>query len=258
MAAALSLGAALPVCAEEHQGLKNWQVVFDGNQMDSNFSSSELAEEIYGMQPGDCMEVQVALKNSSDITTGWYMENEILSALEDSQETAGGGAYAYRLAYVGPDGGEDVLYDSKTVGGEGSKGDTGEGLAQVTDSLKDFFYLDTLESGQDGLVKLTVGLDGESQGNAYQDTLAKLQMNFAAEVAENQIVTAERMPLKNTGARVPDQGSSDFIAAVQTSDPTRILPYCLAALVAGIVFLMLGSAAIRKRHSSAVGKGGEE
>ena len=30
-------------------------------------------------------------------------------------------------------------------------------------------------------MKLLVGLDGESQGNVYQDTLAKLMMNFAVE-----------------------------------------------------------------------------
>ena len=30
-------------------------------------------------------------------------------------------------------------------------------------------------------MKLLVGLDGESQGNIYQDTLAKLMMNFAVE-----------------------------------------------------------------------------
>ena len=34
-------------------------------------------------------------------------------------------------------------------------------------------------------MKLLVGLDGESQGNIYQDTLAKLMMNFAVEDNSN-------------------------------------------------------------------------
>ena len=43
------------------------------------------------------------------------------------------------------------------------------------------FNIKTLEPGESGSVKLLVGLDGESQGNVYQDTLAKLMMNFAVE-----------------------------------------------------------------------------
>lgn len=64
LACILSLSGTLPVWAEEHQGSKNWQVAFDGSKMNSNFSSAEMAEEIYSIQPGDSMELQVVLKNS--------------------------------------------------------------------------------------------------------------------------------------------------------------------------------------------------
>lgn len=257
-AAVLSLGGAMTVSGEEHQGSKNWKVEFDGNKMDSNFSSSELAEEIYSIQPGDSMELQVVLKNSGEITTDWYMTNEVLATLEDSQDTAGGGAYTYRLSYVGKDGAEDVLYDSEAVGGEGDKGSAGEGLHQADNSLKDFFYLDTLENGRQGAVKLRVKLDGESQGNDYQDTLARLQMNFAVEKAESQVVTVTPTPIQNTIRRTLRQDSPGIIAAaVQTNDPTQILPYCLAALGAGILFLILGAAALRRRRD-AEGKGGDQ
>ena len=258
LACILSLSGALPVCAEEHQGSKNWQVAFDGSKMNSNFSSAEMAEEIYSIQPGDSMELQVVLKNSGGMATDWYMTNEVLATLEDSQDTAEGGAYTYRLAYVGADGTEDVLYNSEAVGGEDEgDGRAGEGLYQATGSLKDYFYIDTLPNGQNGSVYLTVKLDGESQGNVYQDTLARLQMNFAVEKAEAQEVTVTPPPITNTIRRTLRQDSPSIIAAaVQTNDPTQILPYCLAALAAGIVFLILGAAAIKRRRADKDGEGG--
>ena len=111
MAAVLGLGAAAPAYAEVHKGSKSWLVNFDGSKMDSNFSSSEMAEDIYSIQPGDSIELEVAVRNSSGEATDWYMTNEVLATLEESQNVAGGGAYAYRLIYQGPDGTEDVLYD---------------------------------------------------------------------------------------------------------------------------------------------------
>lgn len=258
-AAVLSLGAVLPVWGETHQGSGNWQVEFDGRKMSSNFSSKEMAEEIYSIQPGDSIELKVTLKNSGDIATGWYMTNQVLATLEDSQETAGGGAYSYRLAYQGTGGGEDVLYDSEAVGGEGDKGTAGEGLYQATDSLKDFFYLDTLDSGQSGAVNLTVKLDGESQGNDYQDTLAKLQMNFAVERAEGRTVTVTPTPIQNTVRRTLRQDSPSIIAAaVKTGDPTEILPLCIAALAAGTAFLILGALSVKKHRETHERGGGQK
>ena len=36
-----------------------------------------------------------------------------------------------------------------------------------------------------GIITLEVALDGETQGNSYQDTLADLQMNFAVELRDD-------------------------------------------------------------------------
>ena len=46
------------------------------------------------------------------------------------------------------------------------------------------FHLVNLDKNDSGTVNLSVTLDGESQGNIYQDTLAKLKMNFAVEKEE--------------------------------------------------------------------------
>lgn len=259
MAAALSLGAACPAYAEEHEGSKNWRVAFDGSKMDSNFSSAEMAEEISSIQPGDSIRLKVVLKNSSSQATGWYMTNKVLSTLEESQSSAEGGAYTYQLVYEAANGTEDVLYSSEAVGGEDNDKNAGEGLHQATGSLEDFFFLDTLNSGQEGAVYLTVKLDGESQGNDYQDTLAQLQMNFAVENADPVEVTVTPTPIENTIRRTLQQDSRNIIAAsVQTNDPTQILPYCLAALAAGVALLVLGAITIKRRRGEQEEEGGSQ
>lgn len=73
------------------------------------------------------------------------MTNEVIQTLEDAQSSAEGGAYEYKLTYVGSDNAEKVLYDSSTVGGEGSS-KAGEGLKQIDSSTEEYFYLGRLAS----------------------------------------------------------------------------------------------------------------
>ena len=225
MAAVMTVGMGTTVSAEEFQGERSWPVEFDGDGMESNFRSSELAEEIYRIQ---------------------YMTNEVLQSLEDTQSVAEGGAYGYELIYVDPDGEETVLYSSDIVGGEDTTG--GEGLHQATGALEDYFYLGRLESGENGRVLLTVELEGETQGNDYQDTLARLQMNFAVEEVEPNTVV--------------EQGEDNVInrvvkkvvtTAPKTGDPTQMLGLCAAALVSGIVLLILAVVSMKKRRDDRKG-----
>ena len=74
------------------------------------------------------------------------MTNEVLQTLEDAQDSASGAAYEYRLTYVDSKNKETVLYDSSTVGGEGSSA-AGEGLKQADTSLDEYFYLGRLAKG---------------------------------------------------------------------------------------------------------------
>ena len=179
MAAALLGGSmGMTAHAEDRQGSGSWAVTFNGERMESNFKGSDLAQEAFQLQPGDTVQLSVAVRNTGSKTSDWYMKNEIVASLEESQSVAEGGSYTYLLSYVDHAGSETVLYNSTSVGGEG-KFNGNEGLKQATDSLDDYFFLDSLESGESGAVRLTVGLDGETQGNAYQDTLAKLAMQFA-------------------------------------------------------------------------------
>ena len=95
---------------------------------------------------------------------------------------------------------------------------------------------------------LRVQLDGETQGNDYQDTLARLQMNFAVEKVEPNMVT--------------EQGEDTVVNRVvrkivtttpRTGDPTQILGLCAAAFVSGTALLILAVGTMKNRRRNRKG-----
>ena len=141
---------------------------FTGKEMVSSFDSNKIAASVSQMEPGDSVTFSVDIKNNSSISTKWYMSNDVLKSLEDTQAVAENGGYSYILTFVGPDGKEDTIYSSTSVGGE-KEATAGKGLNEATNSLDKFFYLKTLEPGEGGSVKLLVGLDGEYTRKAHDE-----------------------------------------------------------------------------------------
>ena len=184
------------------------------------------------LEPGDSATYTVYVHNQHPQTTRWYMSNEVLKSLEESAAAGKilGGAYSYKLTWAGP-GGSQVIYDSTSDNAEHVNfvgGDYGFedriGLHEATDNLEEFFFLDTLNSGESGVVTLTVSLEGETQGNIYQNTAARIQMNFAVE-------------LKDAGGKT----------AVKTGDENNLTPYYIGMVVAGLLFLYLALDALMDR-----------
>lgn len=253
MAAVMTVGITTAAYAEDFTSQKDWMVNFDGDKMNSNFSSQEMAEEIYGILPGDTMELEVKIKNSGKDATDWYMSNEVLKSLEEGSK-AEGGAYTYVLSYMNPLGQESTLYDSETVGGEGGASGS-EGLHQATDSLDDYFYLDRLDKNQTAAVNLRVELDGETQGNGYQNTLASLQMTFAVEKAAPDTIVEQG---EDTVVRKTVTGASNTVRKTitrpKTGDTTNILLYSAIALVSGVVLLVMGILTVKRRREDEKGE----
>lgn len=233
----LAVLLALPANADTVASPNDWQVAFTAqNQMSSNFTSAQLSDLVKEMQPGDTAIINLNVTNLNPTTTDWYMTNEVLSSLEASRTTAAGGAYTYRLVYHDHNGVENILFDSETVGGEEGNGDR-KGLNEATQNLEDYFYLDTLANGQHGALSLTVGLDGETQGNGYQDTLAKLQMNFAVELRSDTpretVITREG----SGGDRTRSNARGSRTTVVYTGDKD-MTPYLIAAAISGLILLL--------------------
>lgn len=105
-----------------------------------------------------------------------------------------------------------VLFDSETVSGDG-----GAGLYEATDGLGDFFKLCTMAPGGSGYVTLYVKLDGETQGNGYQNTLARLRLNFAVNIIPANYIEVPGDPTKVT---IQDPPTRIEIPG----DPTYVIP----------------------------------
>lgn len=190
---------------------------FQKGLTDSNVES-ELKDRMRYMQPGDDVTFRINLRNDYSKATNWYMTSKIIDSLEEGN--ARDGAYTYYLRYVNnSDSSKNRdIYRSETVGGESTSG-----LLEVNNALKEdyardgerYFYLDNLAAGRSGQILLTIALDGETQGNNYQDRLADLKMNFAVEVV--------------------DQPGNRY--APKTGDETNMLPYYIAMVLSGLLFL---------------------
>ena len=237
---AFILLAPIPVKAADTDFSGNstkWKVRFTNDKkMVSTFDSDSFDDVINRMQPGDSVIFTVDLKNNNKESTLWYMSNEVLKSLEDANNTASSGAYEYILTYINSSGKAKEIYNSNTVGGEDEDGtieDSLKGLNEATNNLEDYFYLDTFKKGQGGKVTLQVALDGETQGNGYQDTRAELQMNFAVEL-DNQ---ANKKNKKNN-----KRGT-----VAKTGDDTNLNLYFILAAIAGAGMLAIGGYSIKVR-----------
>ena len=200
-------------------------------KMESSFDSKALQAN---MEPGDTAQFTVSIQNAYADPTRWYMSNEVLDSLEETikrvaYSTVKGGAYSYTLTYRGPDGTITIVDKGRVGGDEGFSGRIG--LREATNSLESWFFLDTLNQGESGTVTLTVGLEGETIGNVYQNTQADIKMNFAVELPNKKWIP------------------------VKTGDENNLLPYYIVMIVAGLVFLYLALDSVTDRMYRKRGRG---
>ena len=228
---------ALPCTAfaEHLAGSTNWTVTFNekakaDNRLVDNYSEDEWADNVSKLQPGDDITFLITQIQDYKTAADWYLSNDVIKSLEDG--TQSGSAYGYVLTYVNPSGNSRTLYDSATVGGDDS-----EGLKEATDALEDFIYLDTLKQGEKSQVKLVVTLDGETEGNAYFDTLAQLKMKFAVELNDNP-----------SNPPTPNKPNTPKGTPVQTGDDTNLFPFFVAMTVSGALLLVIAIASLRSRR----------
>ncbi|MBP3874559.1 MAG: hypothetical protein J6E41_02485 [Lachnospiraceae bacterium] len=263
----LFLAMAMAAAAEVIPALDEYNVKYaGGDKLESNFRDSAIYLQASSMQPGDSTDIVLNVRNEYSDTTDWYMTNDVIKTLEDTRQAdaLSGGAYTYQLSYKNlVTGKEKTIFSSDMVGGD-SVSQAGEGLHEATDALKDWFYLDTLESGQNGVLTLHIMLDGETQGNDYQDTLAELKMRFAIELREPGEKVSEEKPEKEP-EKEPDQtgkkkakkssgSSSSKTKVVKTGDDTVITPYLIAAGVSGLALLILAIYSLRQRRRQRGGR----
>ncbi len=258
-----------PAYADRIPSRDDLYVAFTAQEtMESNFlnEGETFSESASNLQPGDSILYSIEIRNDHTGLTDWYMKNEVIHSLERASNTARGGAYTYILRYVNPEGESEDLYNSSTVGGTASDKGALEGLIEATGGLKDYFFVDCLSSGERAKVTLLVELDGETQGNDYQDTLADLNMQFAVELLRNQPTTPDdprdeyespnpesTNPPRPTGAPPtgsPPGGGDGKI--VKTGDELELnrhmLIFSISGAVTGLLALSLALDGLRRKR----------
>lgn len=233
-------------------------VTFDGGTKLKSDGTTDLSAAMGAMQPGDEIVIEIDVKNTSGQPGHYYMTNKVTKSLETGTEAAGG-AYEYVLTYTDSQGEETDLFRSEALGGVGTTPEGREGLKGATSGLEDYIYLETLASGRQGKVTLRVALDGETQGNSYQTTAARLEMDFAVDPVT---VTARNVTQTVTGeggVRTVDDtdpgrtGGGRGTGVVRTSDDTNLTPFYIVAGVSGILLLVL--ALIGRKERKRQGRG---
>lgn len=204
----------------------SWAVTYtSGGTLEDNYSSSQYATNVSGLQPGDDITMSIKLNHENDAAGDWYMSNEVIKSLEAG--AAKGSAYGYVLTYEGPTASR-TLYDSQAVGGDNTSG-----LKEATGGLADYFFLEGLSKGQTGTVKLVVSLDGETEGNDYFNTLAQLKMKFAVD-PQVETKTTTKTETRNVA---------------KTGDETDLFPFFVAMAASGVVLLGIAIATLRRRKN---------
>lgn len=237
--------------ANHIDGDTGWYVAYtNAGRMEDNYTQKAWADNVSKLQPGDDITLTVEVRQENDTPADWYMSNEVLKSLEEGD--AKGSAYGYTLAYEGPSNSR-TLYTSESVGGTGSD----KGLADATNAMDDYFYLGTLSKGQTAKVTLNVSLDGETEGNAYFDTIARLSLKFAVEPqvgeqkVENKNVTKEETVTTGGGSNqiVNRAVPATKTNLAKTGDQTTLFPLYLAIAGLGIVCLALAVRNVRNKKN---------
>ena len=250
----LLLAIALPsvALADHIDGATDWYVEYNNaGRVVDNYTQRSWADSVSQLQPGDDITLSIEIRQTNDSSADWYLTNEVLKSLEDGD--ASGSAYGYTLSYEGPSNSR-TLYTSESVGGTGSAA----GLADATNAMDDYFYLGTLSKGETGKVVLNVALDGETEGNAYFDTLAQLSLKFAVEPnvgagtkTENKTVQKNEEVQSPATVNRTVSGSNEHLS--KTGDETSNFWIYIAIAGAGIVCLAIAIRNVQKKKNDEEG-----
>lgn len=227
LAALMALAGTSMVFAGEVKG----SVDYDGNYVNVNYKAADFKEALTTMVPGDSVTLKIDMENKSADATDWYVENKVIKTFEEGAK-ASGGAYSYSLSYTDPSGNVKEIYSSDRVGGEGA-----DGLKTATSGMEEYFYIAQLDAGQKGTLSARVSIEGETVTNAYQSSLADVNVNFAVEKA-----TAKATDSTGTTSTTSSNSSSSSTETkhlTKTGDDMKLLVLIILFAVAATGMIVL-------------------
>lgn len=234
MALGLSLTLMISV-GQVHAYDESPLITFDGDAAEYfqfNTSQEELTDQFIGMMPGETRSETFTLVNNDARELSFYLNTQVLRDLGESNNTIGA---VYEITFA-RDG--EVFYDG-TVGGE-----NGSLVDMSGQSMGENMLMATLAENESSVIEMTIGIDGDSMGNTYQNAAGELQFAFSVEYDDPEVVEPT---IVEKVVQLPGKEIERVVAGVKTGDYSVIAPYVIALIVAG--GLMIGLIVTRKKKA---------
>lgn len=244
----LALALCLCFCVSAFAADATSTVTYTGSELQVGNPTINFAD----MLPGTSRSQDIVITNDSEKTADFYMDIQVLKALEDAREGeqagAAGAAYTFSLSFA-TNAGTSYVYgtdaNGNTVGGQQSAGmyELNEDLDLLTASENgSWMHISKLAPGETATVNFSVDLDGTATANDYQDRFGQFSFAFRCEDETNTVITEEKEENKVITV------VNTVIRSVQTGDDSPIL---LLSMVMGVGIVLIVFLCVRRKKSRA-------
>ena len=197
-----------------------------------------------GIAPGDLRIEKISIKNESEDLYDFYILEETVKALEETNNAAGG-AYKFDIR-VGEDYDSSKSLLSKEVGGYDADGSaSAEGLSEVneldgytfltelegSESTYLFLALEVIGEGNDNYSTVSSDVDG-SNGLGYTNALGQLKLSFKVESPSHQGEKAKKVVTKTVDK------VKTVKKYVKTGDSVKLFVFA-GVLLVGVALLII-------------------
>lgn len=215
-------------------------ITFDGDAsqyFQFNTDQNALTDKFTGMMPGESRSETFTLVNNDQREMSFYLNTQVLKDLGDSNNT-NGAVYEITFARDG-----EVFYTG-TIGGE-----NGSLVDLSGQSMGENMLMATLAENQKSEIEMTIGIDGDSMDNTYQNAAGELQFAFSVEYDDPEV---QEPTVVTKVVQLPGKEIERVVNAVQTGDYSVLAPYVAALIVAGGV--IIGLIVTRKKKQAEEGE----
>lgn len=197
-------------------------ISFDGDSaqyFEFNTNQSEMTDKFTGMMPGEKRSETFTLVNNDSRELKFFLDTHVLKDLETNAE----GLAVYEITFS-RDG--EVFYRG-TVGGE-----DGSLVDLSGNSMGDSMLMAELKENESTQIEMTIGIDGDSMDNSYQNAIGSLQFVFAVQ-EDDPIVFDKEPTIIEKVVNVPGK----VIETVGTGVKNNLGLYAGIVIVAGAVIV---------------------
>lgn len=208
-------GNAAGIKAEEESPL----ISFDGdseNYFEFSTDKDELTDKFTGMMPGEKRSETFTLVNNDKREMKFYLNTQVLKDL--GGDKAAGAVYDISFARDG-----EVFYEG-TIGGE-----DGSLLDLSGNSMGENMLMATLKENQTSDITMSIGIDGDSMGNNYQNTVGELQFKFSVQYDDPVV---QEPTIVEKVVKLPGK----VIEGVKTGVQANVMPLVIVLIIsAGVI-----------------------